>query len=201
MTEKACDADDAAPANGQSIRVHCSSLWAGLSRRREADVLLPTPSESWFNAAQDDLIVRLVAFARCTRPGPAQPAKKIAVMTFDGSWSHIRWSGQCFGLFIDLNQRRIVDFEFVPPRKCGGEFDCSGQGDSSRRMAERRKASRTHLPIWFTTMSRTIDELQCEIVAFFNRNHVMLDLTAAFRKWSGSSRTRRGDGRTFSAHG
>jgi hypothetical protein len=68
---------------------------------------VPVPSESTFCAAQHELIDRLVEFAHLSCAMPAQLVRDIAVLALDGSWSHVRWSGQCFGLFIDLLQRKI----------------------------------------------------------------------------------------------
>ena len=34
-------------------------------------------------------------------------------LSFDGSWSHCRNASQCFGCFIDLTNRKIVDYYIV----------------------------------------------------------------------------------------
>jgi hypothetical protein len=101
--------------------------------------------------------------------------KKIAVLAFDGPWSHVRWSGQCFGLFIDLIQRRIVDFELVLTRKCGGDFDGAGQaleGESFRRMAARWRATGKDLRGLVhdrdAKVTKIIDEMQWDVVEFFD---------------------------------
>jgi hypothetical protein len=40
-------------------------------------------------------------------------ASAATVFSFDGSWNHPRWGTHCFGCFIDLIQRKIVDFTVI----------------------------------------------------------------------------------------
>ena len=61
----------------------------------------------------------------------AQAVTTASVLAFDGSWNHPRWGTQCLGCFIDLSQRKVVDFHIArkkgKTKKGAGEVDAASQ--------------------------------------------------------------------------
>jgi hypothetical protein len=71
------------------------------------------PLNATFYAARPQLIAQIIEWAVTSWAMAAQAVTTASVLAFDGSWNHPRWGTQCLGCFIDLSQRKVVDFHIA----------------------------------------------------------------------------------------
>jgi hypothetical protein len=71
------------------------------------------PSNSTFYAAQPRLMAQILEWAVTSCAMAAQAVTIASVLAFVGSWNHPRWGTQCLGCFINLSQRKAVDFHIA----------------------------------------------------------------------------------------
>jgi hypothetical protein len=100
------------------------------------------PSNATFYAAQPPLIAQILEWAVTSCAMAAQAVTIASVLAFDGSWNHPRWGPQCLGCFIDLYQRRVVDFHIA--RKKGQAT--KGRGTSTRHRRRWREVRSKRWP-------------------------------------------------------
>jgi hypothetical protein len=84
------------------------------------------PSNATLYVAQPRLIAQILEWAVTSCAMAAQAVTTASVLAFDGSWNHPRWGTRCFGCFIDLSQRKVVDFHIA--RKKGKTKKGAGGG-------------------------------------------------------------------------
>jgi hypothetical protein len=87
------------------------------------------PAMSTFYTAQRELVRSIKA--RCERECEQWRMRMLAgcILAFDGSWSHRRGANECVVVFVDVQLKKIVDFEIV--RKSHGAVVGDYQGSSN----------------------------------------------------------------------
>jgi hypothetical protein len=111
---------------------------------------------------------------------------------FDGSWSHVRRAPKCFGCFIDLLTRRVVDFEFFFPEPggLGGAVHVATQsmeGVIFRALAEKwrhtgRVATLAHDQD--AGISGTVRDLELDVFEMLDRSHVAKSFDTKSKSYS-----------------
>lgn len=70
------------------------------------------PCERTFNRAQNEVVEKILEMATEFCSKYKEQITTNSTITMDGSWSHGRNANECVLEFVDLNQKKIVDFEF-----------------------------------------------------------------------------------------
>jgi hypothetical protein len=156
---------------------------------------VPTPSSSTLYSVQHRVIARIVEMAVLTTAMASQMVAPGAVLSFDGSWNHPRWGTQCLGCFIDLALRKVVDFRIV--KKKGKTTSDPDAVDASSQALEGIAFERLAGP-WKTRgqkirglahdrngqVTKIVRDLGWAVVERFDRNHVVLSMCRAFKKFA-----------------
>jgi hypothetical protein len=156
---------------------------------------VPFPSCGTFYAVQPRIIERVVALALMSCAGFAQFAGPATVFSFDGSWNHPRWGTKCLSTFIDLDQRKIVDFDIREREgkglKQGGNHDGPPQTMEAAGFAVMRDRWRGRgTPIRAVAhdqdarVSRLMQELDWRVQEIHDINHVAASFEALWKKFA-----------------
>jgi hypothetical protein len=151
------------------------------------------PSNSTFYAAHPRLIAHILEWAVTSCAMVAQAVTIASVLAFVGSWNHPRWGTQCLGCFIDLSQRKAVDFHIASKKgktkKDAGEVDAASQAlegisfkAMATRWADRDEQVRAMVHDRDAKVSKIKERIVWGIGECFDKNHVMLGFRNAWKR-------------------
>jgi hypothetical protein len=156
---------------------------------------VPTPSSSTLYSVQLRVVARILEMAVISAAMAAQVVAADAVLAFDGAWNHPRWGTQCLGCFIDLKQKKVVDFRVV--RKKGKTTRDSAAVDASsqalegiafdglaKTWAKRGRGIRGLVHDRNGQVTKIVRKLGWRVVERFDRNHVVLSMCRAFKRFA-----------------